>query len=101
MFLHAIDALSGLRAALEEPAAERDAVFRMRVMEPTRPLWEPLLMRMRHGGPAADAVSPVVSALSEDEVEAVRPRFRAAVEVTGFDVIRGYMFGDWAAGYAG
>jgi uncharacterized protein YjaZ len=31
------------------------------------------------------------------EVEALRPRYREAIDVTGFDEIRGYIFGDWAA----
>jgi uncharacterized protein YjaZ len=252
MLLEAIDTLAGLRAALEAPAGDRDAVFRTRVTEPTRPVWEPILTCVRPEGPTgeepgayaarflgmyrpecgvrqglqaldlldragtwdacqealhaaaraldparhgvrldrvlltltvadprlsnenaghytgfggvpgrvwvqgwptdfslprlpaavahelhhnirfrfepfspvtttvgqyivaeglaeafaaevvgADTLSPVVNALSDEQLAAVRPRFRAALDVTGFDTVRGYVFGDWAAGYAG
>ena len=43
MQIEGVDALSGLRAALEAPAGERAEVFRRAVMEPLRPFWEPLL----------------------------------------------------------
>ena len=57
---------------------------------------------------AAEAVGeellgPWPNALSEEELEEARPVFRDALEVSGFDEIRGYIFGDWAAsrmGYA-
>lgn len=57
---------------------------------------------------AAEAVGeellgPWPNALSEKQLEAARPRFRDALDVSGFDEIRGYVFGDWAAsrmGYA-
>jgi uncharacterized protein YjaZ len=42
-------------------------------------------------------VGPYSSALSPEQMEAVKPKFRDALEVSGFDVIRGYIFGDWAA----
>jgi uncharacterized protein YjaZ len=48
-------------------------------------------------------LGPWPNALSEDELEEVRPVFRDALETSGFDEIRGYIFGDWAAsshGYA-
>lgn len=48
-----------------------------------------------------DKVGPWTAALSDAELTAVRPRFREALDVTGFDVIRGYVFGDWAAEWAG
>ena len=50
-----------------------------------------------------DFLGPWPNALSEEELEEARPRFRDALEVSGFDEIRGYVFGDWAAsrmGYA-
>ena len=34
-------------------------------------------------------------------LDALRPRYREALEVTGFDEIRGYVFGDWAAEQTG
>jgi uncharacterized protein YjaZ len=34
-------------------------------------------------------------------LDALRPRYREALEVTGFDEIRGYIFGDWAAERSG
>ncbi|WP_166398023.1 DUF2268 domain-containing protein [Rubrobacter marinus] len=51
---------------------------------------------------AAEAVGeellgPWPNALSEGELEEARPVFRDALEVSGFDEIRGYVFGDWAA----
>jgi uncharacterized protein YjaZ len=42
-------------------------------------------------------VGPWSTALTEGELAAVRPRFREALEVAGFNEIRGYLFGDWAA----
>ena len=55
---------------------------------------------------AAEAVGeellgPWPSALSEEELEEARPVFREALEVSGFDEIRGYVFGDWAASRMG
>ena len=53
MELHAIDALTGLRAALEAPEERRLALFREGVMEPLRPFWEPFMGWMPQA-PAAD-----------------------------------------------
>lgn len=36
-------------------------------------------------------------ALDDEQVERFKPLFRDALEVTGFDRIRGYVFGDWSA----
>ena len=50
-----------------------------------------------------DLLGPWPNALSEGELEEVRPVFCNALEVLGFDEIRGYIFEDWAAstmGYA-
>ena len=50
-----------------------------------------------------ELLGPWPNALSEEQLEEARPRFRDALEVSGFDEIRGYIFGDWAAstmGYA-
>lgn len=44
-----------------------------------------------------ERLGPWPMALSEEQFEEVRPAFRAGLEVTGFDEIRGYVFGDWAA----
>lgn len=44
-----------------------------------------------------DLLGPWTKALSEDELEAARPVMRDALEVSGFNEIRGYIFGDWAA----
>lgn len=35
--------------------------------------------------------------LSPQQIEALKPRFKLALEATGFDTLRGYLFGDWAA----
>lgn len=48
-----------------------------------------------------DRVGPWVEGLSGDEIGALKPRFHSAVEITGFDVVRGYIFGDWGAGSFG
>lgn len=61
MELHAIDALSGLRAALEAPEERRLAVFRAEVMAPLRPLWEPFLAWMPKVE-GADAADPALTA---------------------------------------
>lgn len=42
-------------------------------------------------------VGPYSRALSEAQIEAMKPRFKAALETTGFDTLRAYIFGDWAA----
>ena len=42
-------------------------------------------------------VGPWATTLTADELAPLRPRFREAVEVTGFNEIRGYVFGDWSA----
>jgi uncharacterized protein YjaZ len=54
MLIETIDALAGLRAALEAPEGQRDEVFRARVMGPTRSCWEPVLGMMSHGAPPPD-----------------------------------------------
>lgn len=61
MKLQAIDALTGLRAALEAPADQRLDVFRARVMNPLRPFWEPFLSRVV-GGPATEQSDPAMQA---------------------------------------
>ena len=48
-----------------------------------------------------ELLGPWPNALSEEELEEVRPVFRGALEVSGFDEIRGYIFGDWAASRMG
>jgi uncharacterized protein YjaZ len=48
-----------------------------------------------------DNVGPWATALSADQVAAVTPRFRESLEVKGFNQIRGYIFGDWAAEKSG
>jgi uncharacterized protein YjaZ len=35
--------------------------------------------------------------LDRDTLDALRPRYREALEVTGFNEIRGWIFGDWSA----
>lgn len=42
-------------------------------------------------------VGPYSSALSPEQLGAVKPRFKESLEVSGFDQIRGYIFGDWGA----
>jgi uncharacterized protein YjaZ len=49
----------------------------------------------------ADALGPWASALSAEQVAAVKPRFKDALDVAGFNEIRGYIFGDWAAEKSG
>lgn len=44
-----------------------------------------------------ELLGPWTKALSEDELENARPVMREALEVVGFNEIRGYIFGDWAA----
>ena len=48
-----------------------------------------------------ELLGPWPNALSEEGLEEVRPVFRNALEVSGFDEIRGYVFGDWAASRMG
>jgi uncharacterized protein YjaZ len=51
----------------------------------------------------ADLLGPWATALDEEGLAVARPRIREALDVSGFDEIRGYIFGDWAAasfGYA-
>lgn len=48
-----------------------------------------------------DKLGPWASALSADQIAAVRPRFQKALEVKGLSHIRGYIFGDWAAEKSG
>jgi uncharacterized protein YjaZ len=61
MELHAIGALTGLRAALEAPAERRLALFREGVMEPLRPFWEPFMGWMPQA-PGADQGDPALNA---------------------------------------
>ncbi|MCC6628518.1 MAG: hypothetical protein IT340_14100 [Chloroflexi bacterium] len=56
-----IDALTGLRAALEAPAEQRLDIFRSQVMEPLRPFWEPSL-RFMPPPPNADPADPALTA---------------------------------------
>jgi uncharacterized protein YjaZ len=49
MELVTIDALSGLREALNAPKTKRVKLFDEKVMEPLRPFWEPFLDRMPSG----------------------------------------------------
>lgn len=44
-----------------------------------------------------ELLGPWTKALSENELESARPVMRDALEVAGFNEIRGYIFGDWAA----
>jgi uncharacterized protein YjaZ len=46
-----------------------------------------------------DVLGPVSSALTPEQFAALKPRFAEAVQsgLRGFDVVRGYIFGDWAA----
>ncbi len=59
--LHNIESLSGLRAALTAPEAERLDVFRAQVMEPLKPFWEPF-MRWGSPQPGADTGDPALNA---------------------------------------
>lgn len=42
-------------------------------------------------------VGPYSTALTPAQIDELKPRFRAALDTTGFDVMRSYIFGDWAA----
>lgn len=70
--LNAIDGLTGLRAALEAPEAERLDVFRRQVMEPLRPFWEPFLGwmpgRPDTGDPLLDAARAFAYYVPEGDV---------------------------------
>lgn len=44
-----------------------------------------------------ETVGPFAEALSDEEVAAVVPRFRDNLDLAGFNEIRAYIFGDWAA----
>ena len=46
MKIHALTTLAGQRAALRHPPEERVAAYAEQVMEPLRPLWEPVVARM-------------------------------------------------------
>ena len=46
-------------------------------------------------------LGPWPKVLSDDQLEEVRPVLRDALDISGFDEIRGYVFGDWAASQAG
>jgi len=61
MELHAIDALTGLRAALVAPQERRLDLFRTGVMEPLRPFWEPFMGWMPQV-PGADQRDPALNA---------------------------------------
>lgn len=49
----------------------------------------------------AATLGPYSNALTEAQVAAATPRYRDALDVSGFDVVRGYIFGDAQAGAAG
>ena len=59
--IHNIESLSGLRAALTAPEAERMDIFRARVMEPLKPFWEPF-MRWGPPQPGADTGDSALNA---------------------------------------
>jgi uncharacterized protein YjaZ len=42
-------------------------------------------------------VGPYSTALAPAQIEELKPRFQAALETAGFDEMRSYIFGDWAA----
>ena len=42
-------------------------------------------------------VGPYCTALSAEQVEKVKPRFEEALQQSDFGIVRGFMFGDWAA----
>jgi uncharacterized protein YjaZ len=44
-----------------------------------------------------EALGPWARALTPEQLTEMRPRFREGLEVTGFNVIRAYIFGDWSA----
>ena len=44
-----------------------------------------------------DLIGPWNTLFSESDLQELRPRYRDALNVTGFDEIRGYIFGDWSA----
>lgn len=46
-------------------------------------------------------LGPWTLGLHGPALDALRPRYREALEVTGFDEIRGFIFGDWAAEQTG
>jgi uncharacterized protein YjaZ len=48
-----------------------------------------------------DKLGPWATALSTEQLIAVKPRFRESLELKGFNQIRGYIFGDWAAEKSG
>lgn len=45
----------------------------------------------------ASLIGPYSDALTPAQREAMKPVFKAALDVTGFDTMRAYIFGDWAA----
>jgi uncharacterized protein YjaZ len=44
-----------------------------------------------------DLIGPWLTLFSESDLQDLRPRYRDALNVMGFDEIRGYIFGDWSA----
>jgi len=123
MKIHALTTLAGQRAALRHPPEQRAAAYAEQVMEPLRPLWEPVVARMGQTTfategpfaylglypPSADAEEGLRRLNLLDEAGSQAACVRALelawerLAVSGFDVIRGYIFGDWAAeqlGYA-
>ena len=42
-------------------------------------------------------VGPYCTALNREQIAAVKPRYQEALQESDFDVVRGYIFGDWAA----
>jgi len=48
-----------------------------------------------------DKLGPWATTLGPAELESVRPRFRDALQERDFNVVRGFIFGDWAAAETG
>src|SRR4051794_27338556 len=48
-----------------------------------------------------DKLGPWATALSSEQLAEVKPRYRESLEIKGFNQIRGYIFGDWAAERSG
>jgi uncharacterized protein YjaZ len=48
-----------------------------------------------------DLIGPWATTIDAEQVTQLRPRLKEALEVTGFNEIRGYIFGDWAAQTSG
>lgn len=48
-----------------------------------------------------ERIGPWATDLSAEQIAALKPRFQAALELNDFNVVRGYIFGDWAAERSG